>query len=67
MYEKTSCQNQIKFITDDYLQVYKLLQLFTSSLIEINIFTNTKVNKNAMLIKIKSCLWDLGLKKQHHT
>jgi hypothetical protein len=52
VYEKNSCQNQIKFITDVYLQIYKILQLFTSSFTEItNIFTNTKVNKNAMLIK----------------
>ncbi len=35
MYEKTTCQNQIKFITDDYLQMYKTTQLVTSLFTEI--------------------------------
>ncbi len=70
MYEKATCQNHIKFITDDYLQIYKTLQLFTSLLDKLqahtNIFTNTKVIKNAKLIKAwvdKNCSWNLGLMK----
>jgi hypothetical protein len=31
MYGKTTCQFQIKFITEDYLQMYKTLQLFTNT------------------------------------
>jgi hypothetical protein len=30
VYEKTPCQNLDKFITEEYLQIYKTLQLFTS-------------------------------------
>jgi hypothetical protein len=28
LYKKVTCQNQIKVITDDNLQIYKTLQLF---------------------------------------
>jgi len=52
LYEKNSGQNQIKFNTDDYLQIPKALQLFTSSFTEItNIFTKTKTIKMKKLIK----------------
>jgi hypothetical protein len=66
VYEKTTCQSYIKFISDDYFQIYKTLQLFTH-IITLNtniltsikvikntstpICTNTKVIKNAQLIK----------------
>ncbi len=40
LYEKTTCQVYIKFITDDYLPMYNTLQLFT------NIFTSIKVTKS---------------------
>jgi len=53
LYEKISCQDQIKFITDDYLQIYKTLQLFTSLFTEItNIFTNTKAIKMPSLLRL---------------
>ncbi len=29
--QKTTCQYQIKFITEDYLPMYKTLQLFTNT------------------------------------
>ncbi len=32
LYEKNTDQNQIKFNTDDYLQIHKILQLFTTHL-----------------------------------
>ncbi len=38
MHKKTNGQFQIKFITGDYLQLYKTLQLFTNTL---QVFTNT--------------------------
>ncbi len=66
-YKKTACQNQIKIISDDYLELSKALQLFTRSFtLNTNIFTNTtdikththtniyaitKVIKNAKLTK----------------
>ncbi len=40
----SNCHNLIKFISDDFLQMYEKLQLFTSSLALItNINTITKV------------------------
>ncbi len=46
LYEKNTDQNQIKFNTDDYLQIHKALQLFKSLFIEItNIFTSKKAMK----------------------
>ncbi len=46
LYEKTTCLNQIQFICDDYLQLYKTLQLFTNSFkLNAKIFTNTEVIK----------------------
>jgi hypothetical protein len=45
VYEKTTCQNQIEFITDDYLQMYKTLQLFKSLFKGItNIYKHTKTH-----------------------
>jgi hypothetical protein len=35
VYKKSSYQSKIKFITDNYLQIYKTLQLFTSLFTEI--------------------------------
>jgi hypothetical protein len=47
LYKKTLCQFQIKFITDDYLQMCKTLQLFTNSFTFNAIyFTSIKVIKN---------------------
>ncbi len=47
LYKKTFCQFQIKFITDDYLQMCKTLQLFTNSFTFNSIyFTSIKVIKN---------------------
>ncbi len=40
LYEKTTCQVYIKFVTNDYLPMFKTLQLFT------NIFTSIKVTKS---------------------
>jgi hypothetical protein len=31
MYEKTTCQFQVKFTSEDYLQIYKTLQLNTTA------------------------------------
>ncbi len=46
-YEKTTCQNQIKFISDNYFQIYKTLHLFTSiTTLNTNTFTSIKVTKN---------------------
>jgi hypothetical protein len=46
--EKTTCQDQIKFISDNYFQMYKILQLFTSLItLSTNIFTSIKVIENA--------------------
>ncbi len=42
MYQKTTCQFKIKFITDDYLQMCKTLQLFTNPFK----FTSIKVIQN---------------------
>ncbi len=65
VYEKTTCEDWIKFISDDYLQMYKTLQLFMS-LITFNtndlqaskllkcMYTylqRQKIIKNAKLIK----------------
>ncbi len=66
MHEKTFCQNYIKFMSNDYFQMHKTLQLLIS-LITLNtnifmcikvikktcthIYTNTKVIENAQLIK----------------
>ncbi len=62
MYKKTTCQFQIKLTTDDYLQMYKTLQLITNTLNLIQTYLQTskllkthmyrqKVIKNANLIK----------------
>ncbi len=67
--EKTTCQDQIKFISDNYFLMYKTLQLFTNlitltqtylqaSVIEnacTHIYTDTKVIRNAELIKTWNC------------
>ncbi len=48
MYEKSTCQFQIKFITEDYFQMYKTEQLFTNTFIfNANNFTSIKVIKNS--------------------
>ncbi len=47
LYEKTTCHDQVKFISDRHLQIYKTLQLFTSLFTK---YANTlldKVIKNA--------------------
>jgi len=50
VYEKTSYQFQIKFITEDYYQKYKTLQLYTSIFkFNTNKFTAIKVIKNAYI------------------
>ncbi len=41
--EKTKCQFQIKFNTEDYLQMYKILQLFTNTFTSIDVIKNTHV------------------------
>ncbi len=47
MYEKTTCQSQIKFISDDCFQKYKTFQLFTSLFTtNTNIFISIKVIKD---------------------
>ncbi len=49
LYEKTTCQFQIKLITDNYLQMCKTLQLFTNIFtLNANIFTSTKFVKKHM-------------------
>ncbi len=49
VYEKTTCQFEIKFITDNYLQMYKTLPLFTSTFtFNTNIFTIIKLLKRHM-------------------
>jgi hypothetical protein len=46
VYKKTTCQFQIKFIAEDYLQMHKTLQLFT------NTFTfNTNKFKSIQVIE----------------
>ncbi len=64
MYEKTTCQFQIKFITEDYLQMYKTLQLFTNTFsFNTNNFTSIKViktHKDTKFFKMPSSL-KLGL------
>ncbi len=68
VYEKTTCQDNIKFISDNYLQMHKTLQLFTNMLtLKTNIFTSIKVIKNMYiptlkLLKMPSSL-KLGLNK----
>jgi hypothetical protein len=43
LYEKTTCQNYIKFISNIISQMYKTLQLFTDLItLNSNIFTNIK-------------------------
>ncbi len=57
--QKTTCQNLIKSVTDNYLQMYKTLKVFASFFYRhykqiqayTNILTDTKVNKNAKLIE----------------
>ncbi len=50
VYENTTCQFQIKFITEDYLQLYKYLQLFTNTFtLNINICTGIKVIKSTYI------------------
>ncbi len=47
VYVKTTCHFQIKFITKDYLQTYKTLQLFTKTFtFKNNNFASIKVIKN---------------------
>jgi hypothetical protein len=47
LYEETTFQYQIKFVTDDYLQIYKTLLLFTNIVtLNTNVFTSIKVIKN---------------------
>ena len=46
LYEKTTCQFQIKFITKAYLQMYKTLQLYLH--FNKNKFTSIKVIKTQM-------------------
>jgi hypothetical protein len=47
MYEKTTCQFQIKFVAEDYLKMYKTLQPFTNIFtLNTNKFTTIKVIKN---------------------
>ncbi len=54
MYVKTPCQNQIKFISDDYLQMCETLQLFTSLIaLNANIFISIKVIKNTYIQALK--------------
>ncbi len=49
MYKKTTCQFQIKFITEDYLQMYKTVQLFTNTFsFNTNNFSSIKVIKTHM-------------------
>jgi len=44
LYKRTPCQFPIKFISDNYLQMYKTLQLFTNTFtLNTNILTNVKV------------------------
>jgi hypothetical protein len=45
VYEKTTCQYQMKFINNDYCQMFKTLQVFTYTF-NINNFASIKVNKN---------------------
>jgi hypothetical protein len=65
MYEKTTCQFQIKFITEDYLQMYKTLQLFTNTFsFNTNNFSSIKFLKrthaDTKFLKMPSSL-KLGL------
>jgi hypothetical protein len=47
LYKKTTCPFEIKFSTDDYLQMYKTLQIFTNTFtLNTNKFTSIKVIKN---------------------
>jgi len=47
VYLKTTCQFQIKFITEDDLQMYKTLQLFTNTFtFNTDRFISIKVIKN---------------------
>jgi hypothetical protein len=53
LYKKTTSHNLIKFITVNYLQMYKTLQLFTSLFTEItNRFANAKVIEMPSLLKL---------------
>jgi hypothetical protein len=46
VYEKTTCQYQMKFITKEYCQMYKTLYLFTNTFtFNINNFASIKVIK----------------------
>ncbi len=43
----TTCQNYIKFKSDNYLRMYKTLQLFTNLFtFKTNIFTSIKIINN---------------------
>ncbi len=54
MHEKTTFQFQMKFITYDYLQMYKTLQLFTNIFTLItNIFDTINIIKNAFVLTQK--------------
>ncbi len=49
LYEKTACPLEMKFITDDYLQMYETLQLFTNTFtFHKNKFTSIKVIKSSL-------------------
>ena len=53
LYKKTTSDNLIKFITDNYLQMYKTFQLFTRLFTEItNRFANAKVIEMPSLLKL---------------
>ncbi len=59
--EKTTCQFQIKFITENYLQMYNTLQLFTNTFtFNTNKFTSIRYHKcictDAKLSKMPSSL-----------
>jgi hypothetical protein len=62
MYKHTTCQFQINFITNDYLQYYKTLQLFLNTFAwNANRFTGIRVIKNTFvqaqtLLKMPSSL-----------
>jgi hypothetical protein len=51
LYEKTTCLNQLKSITNDYLQMCKKFQLFTSLFMEI-ISIYKLIYKHKILLKL---------------
>jgi len=60
LYEKTTCLFQIKFIAEDYLKMYKTLQLFS------NTFTFNINNFASKVIKNKQVQTQSYLKCQAH-